>query len=125
MRAFFHRQISQQLRSVFVVGLLLVCLIGTHWLGFVHSISHSGLEISSQTLGTGSQSCDENAAITHSSASCHLFDALTLASFVSTDSLVLIEMSAYAETSLSSAKTVDYQTAESPYQSQAPPRFIL
>ena len=125
MRAFFHRQISQQLRSVFVVGLLLVCLIGTHWLGFVHSISHSGLEISSQTLGTGSQSCDENSAITHSSASCHLFDALTLASFVSTDSLVLIEMSAYAETSLSSAKTVDYQTTESPYQSQAPPRFIL
>ena len=125
MRAFFHRQISQQLRSVFVVGLLLVCLIGTHWLGFVHSISHSGLEISSQTLGTVSQSCDENAAITHSSASCHLFDALTLASFVSTDSLVLIEMSAYAETSLSSAKTVDYQTTESPYQSQAPPRFIL
>ena len=125
MRAFFHRQISQQLRSVFVVGLLLVCLLGTHWLGFVHSISHSGLEISSQTLGTGSQSCDENATITHSSASCHLFDALTIASFVSTDSLVLIEMSAYAETSLSSAKTVDYQTTESPYQSQAPPRFIL
>ena len=125
MRAFFHRQISQQLRSVFVVGLLLVCLIGTHWLGFVHSISHSGLEISSQTLGTGSQSCDENAAITHSSASCHLFDALTLASFVSTDSLVLIALSAYTEINSSSAKTVDYQTAESPYQSQAPPRLIL
>ena len=125
MRAFFHRQISQQLLSVFVVGLLLVCLLGTHWLGFSHGISHSALGTSSQILGAGSQSCDENVAITHSSASCHLFDALTLASFVSTDSLVLIELSAYIEINSSSAKTVDYQTAESPYQSQAPPRLIL
>jgi hypothetical protein len=127
MRAFFHRQMSQQLRRVFVVGLLLVCLLGTHWLGFSHGISHSGLGTSSQILGAsaGSQSCDESAAITHSSASCHLFDALTLASFVSTESSVLIELSAYIDLNSYSAKTVDYQTAESPYQSQAPPRLIL
>ena len=125
MRAFFHRQMSQQLRRVFVVGLLLVCLLGTHWLGFSHGISHSALGTSSQILGAGSQSCDENAAITHSSASCHLFDALTLASFVSTESSVLIELSAYIDLNSYTAKTVDYQTAESPYQSQAPPRLIL
>ena len=125
MRAIFHRYISQQLRSIFVVGFLLACLLGTHWLGFAHSISHSGLATSSQILGAGSQSCDESATVIHSSASCHLFDALTLANFVSTDSSVLIELPAYTEANMSSAKTVDYQTAESPYQSQAPPRFIL
>jgi len=125
MRAFSHSQISQQLRSIFVVGLVLVCLLGTHWLGFAHSIYHSGLATSSQILGEDSQGCNDNATVIHSSASCHLFDALTLASFVSTDRLVSIELSVYTTTNLSSAKTVDYQTAESPYQSQAPPRFIL
>jgi len=125
MRAVFHRHISQQLRSIFVVGFLLVCLLGTHWLGFAHSISHSGLATSSQILGAGTLSCDESATVSHSSASCHLFDALTLASFVSTDSSVLIELSAYAEANISSAKTADYQSTASPYQSQAPPRFIL
>ena len=125
MRAVFHRHISQQLRSIFVVGFLLACLLGTHWLGFAHSISHSGLATSSQILGAGSQSCDESTTITHSSASCHLFDALTLASFISVDNLVLIEAAVYEETSLSPVKTVDYQTPNSPYQSQAPPRFIL
>jgi hypothetical protein len=125
MRAFFYRQISQPLRDVFVVGFLLVCLLGTHWLGFSHGISHSGLATSSQILGAGSQSCDESTTITHSSASCHLFDALTLASFVSADNLVLIEAAVYKEASFSSVTTADYQTPDSPYQSQAPPRFIL
>jgi hypothetical protein len=125
MRAFFHRQISQQLRSIFVVGSLLVCLLGTHWLGFSHGISHSGIATSSQILSASSQACNENTTITHSSASCHLFDALTLASFVSAGNLVLIEASVYREPHFFPVKIADYQTPDSSYQSQAPPRFIL
>ncbi len=124
MRAIFHRKISQPLRSAFVVGFLLLCMLGTHWIGFAHSIAHAGLATSSKTLGPSSQSCDLNAVVTHSSASCHLFDALTLASFAPPDGPTLSNQPTYKEFTPTVIAATVYQTTVTPYQSQAPPHFI-
>jgi len=125
MRAVFHRKLSHQLRSLFAVGFLLLSLLGTHWLGFSHGIAHTGLAASSQSLGSANLSCDENATITHSSASCHLFDALTLASFVSPDNPILSKQFVYTELTSALVETTVHQATVTPYQSQAPPHFIL
>jgi hypothetical protein len=125
MIAIFQRKISQPLRSVFVVGFLLLCMLGTHWIGFAHGIAHTGLASPSIVLSPSSQSCDINAAITHSSASCHLFDALTLASFVSPDGLTLSSQPLYTEFTSAPVTATVHQTLITAYRSQAPPQFIL
>jgi len=125
MRALLYNKQSQQLRSIFFVGLLLTCLLGTHWLGFTHGIAHSSLSTSSQTLGSTSQHCDESSAITHSSASCHLYDALTLASFVSPDILILSNQAVYAESTSTLVEATVHQATVTPYQSQAPPHHLV
>jgi hypothetical protein len=125
MRAFFHRKISQPLRDIFVVGFLLFCMLGTHWIGFTHGIAHTGVATASKALGSSSQSCDINATFTHSSASCHLFDALTLASFVAPDQLILNSQAIHTEFTATLVTAAVHQTTITPYQSQAPPHFIL
>jgi ABC-type nitrate/sulfonate/bicarbonate transport system permease component len=121
MRALFYRKLDRQLRTGLAVGLLLLCLLGTHWIGFSHGISHTGLPSSSQMLVLGVSSCDQNATLTHSSASCKLFDALTLAGFVAPSYSASISLPHYASTHFFLVERVDPQSLSLAYQSQAPP----
>jgi len=122
MVAYFSSKFTKQIQAAFSVALLLFCLLGTHWIGFAHSVSHAGLHSQSIEKSTASES---SPSLTHSSDVCHLFDALTLALFVPGNDSSLVTSTQYA---LDIAKSEDSILIESPlvaYQSRAPPTFIL
>jgi len=122
MVAYFSSKFTKQIQAAFSVALLLFCLLGTHWIGFAHSVSHAGLHSQSIEKSTASES---SPSLTHSSDVCHLFDALTLALFLPGNDSSLVTSTQYA---LDIAKSEDSILIESPlvaYQSRAPPTFIL
>ena len=121
MVAYFPSKFIKRFQAAFSVALLLFCLLGTHWIGFAHSISHAGLQ--SQTI----EKCTaaDTAGITHSSDSCHLFDALTLAGFVPTDDSSVVGSTTYSSAITQLADSVLAEPASTAYQSRAPPTFIL
>jgi len=122
MVAYFPSKYSKRLLAAFSVALLLVCLLGTHWLGFAHGISHGGL--SAQSIEQCS-AADSSTVITHSSDACHLYDALTLAGFIPVGDSDAVRLSVYFSTPISSAELVLIESASASYQSRAPPSFIL
>ena len=122
MGAYFSSKFTKQIQAAFSMALLLFCLLGTHWIGFAHSISHAGLHSQSIEKCSASESVP---SLTHSSDVCQLFDALTLASFAPSNDANLVASVQYA---LDIAKSEDSILIESKlafYQSRAPPTFIL
>jgi hypothetical protein len=122
MVAYFPSKYSKRLLAAFSVALLLFCLLGTHWVGFAHGISHAGL--SNQSVDQCS-AADSGAGITHSSDTCHLYDALTLAGFVPVGDSAIVHLPVSFSTPISSAELVLIESASASYQSRAPPTFIL
>jgi hypothetical protein len=122
MVAYFPSKYPKRLLAAFSVALLVFCLLGTHWLGFAHSISHAGL--SAQSIDQCSAT-DTGAGITHSSDACHLYDALTLAGFVPAGVSDVIHLPASVSTLISSVDLVLPESSTASYQSRAPPAFIL
>jgi len=122
MVAYFPSKYPRRLLAAFSVALLLFCLLGTHWLGFAHGISHAGL--SAQSIEQCS-AADSSAGITHSSDACHLYDALTLAGFVPVGDSNTVHLPVYFSSLISSAELVLIESASASYQSRAPPSFIL
>jgi hypothetical protein len=122
MSAYFPSKFSKHLRAVVAVTLLLICMAGTHWIGFAHSISHGVVQ--QKTIDQASAS-DLSPTYSHSSDACHLFDALTLAGFIpGTSKDVSVTQHASINLIQPLAITVA-QTALSSYQSRAPPTFIV
>ncbi|MEI6183485.1 MAG: hypothetical protein WCP25_09320 [Polynucleobacter sp.] len=122
MVAYFPSKYSKRLLAAFSAALLLVCLLGTHWVGFAHSISHAGL--SGQSIAQCS-AADSGAGITHSADTCHLYDALTLAGFVPVGDSDVVRLSVYFSALIPSVDLVLIESASASYQSRAPPTFIL
>ena len=122
MIAYFPSKYPRRLLAAFSVALLLFCLLGTHWVGFAHGISHAGLHSSNIEQCSAA---DSSAEITHGSDACHLYDALTLAGFIASDTA--------SQSSIASSIAVFKASSNSPpaqihiglYQSRAPPTFIL
>jgi len=122
MVAYFSSKLSKQIHAAFTVALLVFCLLGTHWIGLSHSISH-GLS-QSQTLESEATG-QVDKSFSHSSDVCHLFDALSLAGFIPSSAT---DLSSLYSGSLTLDLIVDsfapnLETAS--YQSRAPPAFIL
>jgi hypothetical protein len=121
MGALFLSKFRKQFTGVIALSFLVFSLLGTHWLGFAHGIAHSGIHHQNSEL-----SCvDQTPTLGHSSAGCHLFDALTLAGFITS-----AHSSFAVFTSLNILKPVASESAPiriqvRPYQSRAPPSFIL
>jgi hypothetical protein len=122
MVAYFPSKYPRRLLAAFSVALLLFCLLGTHWVGFAHSISHAGL--SAQSIEQCSAT-DSSAGITHSSDACHLYDALTLAGFVPVGDSDVVHLPVYFSALILSVDLVLIESASASYQSRAPPTFIL
>ncbi len=125
MKAVFYRKLRQPLQSAFLVALLVLSLLGTQWIGFSHGIAHSNPSVSTVSLSAPSQSCNESLALSHTSATCHLFDALTLAGFIPPAANLLPEQYNYRDTPPSSSQIAFDQATTAAYQSQGPPNFIL
>jgi hypothetical protein len=122
MVAYFSSKYLKRFQAAFSIALLLFCLLGTHWIGFSHSISHAGLH--SQSIEKCSAD-DSAAGITHSSDACHLFDALTLAGFVPVGSTEVVSHSDLLSSMIASVDLILAESSATAYQSRAPPTFIL
>jgi hypothetical protein len=121
MRALFLSKTRKHLRGWIALSFLLVSLIGNHSIGFTHGIAHSGIHQVSTEF-----SCEDQApALGHSSANCHLLDALTLAGFVASTPQLYIGSNFFHEMPLASNSTSPARIHFGLYQSRAPPTFIL
>ena len=121
MMSTYFKQSQKQLRVYLALGLLLLSLIGTHWVGFSHSIAHSGLG-----LHNIENACADHApSLKHDTASCHLLDALTLASFIASDANAFLSTLRHHDYALANIYSAPARIHPELYQSRAPPTFIL
>jgi hypothetical protein len=120
MNAYFYSRVSKRLQGAIALGLLLFCLLGTQWIGLKHNISHG--QVSQQTeLGA----IDTDTLLQHGSAHCHLFDALSLASFITPDTMVSFVHVSLDPAFLAHDDSIENFRLPNLYQSRAPPTFIL
>ena len=122
MVAYFSSKFKKQIHAAFTAALLVFCLLGTHWVGLSHSIYHAGIQ---NQVAKADTSTNIEKSFNHSSDTCHLFDALSLAGFVP---------SSHAVVEVTFVDTSDHQSSSNPslrslsgssYHSRAPPTFIL
>jgi hypothetical protein len=121
MEASFLSKLRKQLKGFIALSFLLASLLGTHWIGFAHGISHSGIQSQNVELS----SVDQAPTLGHSSAGCHLLDALTLAGFVASTPNPVITSNLSHEVQLASNDASPARTHIGLYQSRAPPSIIL
>jgi len=122
MPAYFSSKLTKQIHAAFTAALLVICLLGTHWVGFSHNISHAQHQGQSEFNSTLS---DNSSSIKHSSDVCHLFDALTLAGFVISHPLAEITHNLLAYLRVASNTSIFAQATIEHYQSRAPPSLLL
>jgi hypothetical protein len=121
MEALFLSKLRKQLKGFIALSFLLASLLGNHWIGFAHSITHSGIHHQNVE-----QSCEDQApTLGHSSASCHLLDSLTLAGFVASTPKLFLASNFIHEVQLSSDDFLLARIHTGLYQSRAPPSLIL
>ena len=120
MVAYFSSKFNKRIQGVIALGLIVICLLGTHWVGLNHSISHAQ---SYQSMELGSSDLDP--LLQHGSASCHLFDALSLASFISPDINSLNVQNQFDEVFFEYDHSLKTPQSVALYQSRAPPSFFL
>jgi hypothetical protein len=121
MEASFLSKFRKHLRGFLALSFLLTSLLGTHWIGFAHSIAHSGIDHQTVEL-----SCTDQAPVTgHGFEICHLLDALTLAGFVASTSNLFLPSDLSQEAHLASNNPSPARIQIGLYQSRAPPSFIL
>jgi hypothetical protein len=122
MTAYFSSKFTKHIYAAFTAALLVFCLLGTHWIGYSHTISHAQLQSNTEVDPTPG---DKHTSLNHSSDVCHLFDALTLAGFAVSKSLTHVAYSFLAFVSNSADATLLAQTTIEHYQSRAPPTLLL
>jgi hypothetical protein len=120
MLAFLSNRMRNRIRMAFALGSLLLCLLGTQSIGLKHSISHS---LPSHQIELGIN--DSDTLVQHGSASCHLYDALSLASFITPDQTLSIAHAPNQLNYIAHDQSIKHSELSSPYQSRAPPTFIL
>ena len=121
MPALIFSKFHKQTRLLIALSFLLLSLLGTHWIGFAHSISHSGIH--QQVL---EESCSDSMPIAgHHASTCHLFDALTLAGFIHSEAGIFLSGNLFKDVQIQSKQFVVSRTRADLYQSRAPPSFIL
>ncbi|MFM2029528.1 MAG: hypothetical protein RL517_719 [Pseudomonadota bacterium] len=121
MRALFLSKLNKQYRGWIALIILLTSLLGTHWIGFAHGIAHSGIHHQSIELSCA----DQEPSLGHSSANCHLLDALSLAGFIASDSSTFGVIHSSSESLEGFSNSPPARLHVGLYQSRAPPAFIL
>jgi hypothetical protein len=122
MTAYFSSKFTKHIYAAFTAALLVFCLLGTHWIGYSHSISHAQLQSHTEVDSTAGA---KHSSLSHSSDVCHLFDALTLAGFAISKPLANTAFSFIAFVPPSSDTAFLAQSAIEHYQSRAPPTLLL
>jgi len=122
MIAYFSSRLTKQMYAAFSVAMLVFCLLGTHWVGLSHSVSH-GISQSKTLESKATSQVDKS--FSHSSDVCHLFDALSLAGFIPSSVDVLPSTLSEPLTSPIVVHSFAPKLEIDSYQSRAPPTFIL
>jgi hypothetical protein len=138
MKAYLLTSIQRPARACLAIAFLVFSLLGTHWLGYAHSIAHphagqtqlSGFSYSPELASHDDCNADHHAkaiAATHGdhiSANCLLFDALTLAGFVGNTNIAVSAVQALASEPIIYSAVFNAQAVLSHYQSRAPPQSL-
>ena len=135
MKAFFATQIQRPARACLAIAFLTISLLGTHWLGYQHSIAHPHTgqsqlpQLGLSELALEHDDCDahhhaEAPHADHINANCLLFDALTLAGFVSSTGIAITAVQALATEPIIYSAVFNTGAVLSHYQSRAPPQSL-
>ena len=135
MKAFFATQIQRPARACLAIAFLTISLLGTHWLGYQHSIAHPHTgqsqlpQLGLSELALEHDDCDahhhaEAPHADHINANCLLFDALTLAGFVSSAGIAITAVQALATEPIIYSAVFNTGAVLSHYQSRAPPQSL-
>ncbi len=122
MVAYFSSKFIKQIYAALAGAMLVACLLGTHWVGYAHSISHAAKDYQTRSLSNAQET---DVTFSHSSDVCHLFDALSLAGFVPealseglTKSAAILHLASHQQFHF-------IQTSALAYHSRAPPTPLL
>ena len=138
MKAFFATQTQRLAGACLAIAFLVFSLLGTHWLGYAHSIAHphagqtqlSGFSNSPELASHDDCNSDPHAMAMpashgdHISANCLLFDALTLAGFVGSTNIAVPAVQALASEPIIYSAVFNTGAVLSHYQSRAPPQSL-
>ena len=130
--------IQRPARAYMAIAFLVFSLLGSHWLGYAHSIAHphagqtqlSGFSYSPELAGHDDCNADHHTKTIaashgdHISVNCLLFDALTLAGFVGSTSVAIAAVQALASEPIIYSAAFNAQAVLSHYQSRAPPQSL-
>ena len=122
MVAYFSSKLLKQAQAALASALLLVCLLGTHWVGYAHGISHAAKD--HQALSK-SYAVENDTTLSHSTEICHLFDALSLAGFIPAPTLDSAAINTNHIDQASNLRFHFAQTSVAAYRSRAPPSWFL
>lgn len=115
------------------MGLLILSILTTQWLGLVHSIQHeSSKPLVEQSLASSHASCADHdhslfSFLDHKNGSiqCQLFDALTLAGWISGSAISVAIPQLFKQVYLGFVQKPNQSVVKQPYQSRAPPPSSL
>ena len=138
MKAYLTTSIQRPARAYLAIAFLVFSLLGTHWLGYAHSIAHphagqmqlSGDFYSPELANHDDCNADHHAKALsashgdHISANCLLFDALTLAGFVSSTDIAITAVQALATEPIIYSAVFNTGAVLRHYQSRAPPQSL-
>ena len=127
-----HHEIAPIKRWV-MLGLVLLSLLSTQWLGLAHQIGHQEFKVSAtQEVHDSHASCKSHdhslfAFLGHeeSSVECQLFDAITLAGLITSSPIQFVVPNAFSQSLVGFITQVSASRTHEPYQSRAPPLPIL
>jgi hypothetical protein len=122
MVAYFSSKFKKQIQVALSVALLAFCLLGTRWIGLSHSISHANMQSQSEASTTAVHT---SPSLSHSADVCHLFDAITLAGFLASDTISPGTFGSHDNQPDGSVNTFIAQAVTEHYQSRAPPTLLL
>ena len=116
-----------------MLGLVLLSLLTTQWLGLVHQIEHQEFKSPVTLHAHASHSSCENhdhslfTFLGHeeSSVECQLFDAITLAGLITSGLIQFVVPNSFTQPLFGFVTQVSATRTHEPYQSRAPPLPIL
>ncbi len=116
-----------------MLGLVMLSLLTTQWLGLAHQIGHQEFKPSATLHAHESHaSCESHdhllfAFLGHeeSSVECQLFDAITLAGLITSSSIQFVAPKVFSQSLFGFVTQVSASRTHEPYQSRAPPLPIL
>ena len=131
-----HRLITQDTAPIkrwVMLGLVLLSLLSTQWLGLAHQIGHQEFKASATQEVHESHASYEShdhslfSFLGHdeSSVECQLFDAITLAGLITSSPIQFIVPNGFSQSLFGFVTQVSASRTHEPYQSRAPPLSIL